>query len=83
MLRLPGMKFSLPKEVVAVVALLAKAGWPSYVVGGSVRDLLLGRPVHDWDFTTSALPEEINATFPESFYENNVWHRSVVGEASL
>lgn len=41
-----------------------------YVVGGSVRDLLLGKPIKDWDFTTSAKPDEILTIFPDGFYNN-------------
>ena len=45
---------------------LEKAGFRAYYVGGCVRDTLLGRPVHDWDITTSASPEEMMALFPDS-----------------
>ncbi|MDP3710182.1 MAG: CCA tRNA nucleotidyltransferase [bacterium] len=60
----------IPKEVESVVATLEKAGFKAYVVGGCVRDLLLGIGPKDWDVTTSAKPEEILRLFPESFYEN-------------
>lgn len=43
---------------------LNQAGHPAYFVGGCVRDSLLGRPVHDWDITTAARPEEVMALFP-------------------
>ena len=43
---------------------LEDAGFEACFVGGCVRDTLLGRPVHDWDITTSALPDEIMALFP-------------------
>ena len=36
-----------------------------------MRDLLIGREPKDWDATTNALPEQIQAVFPESFYEND------------
>lgn len=48
-----------------------KNGYECYAVGGSVRDLLLNRPTHDWDFTTNATPEEIQKLFPDSFYDNS------------
>lgn len=41
-----------------------------YVVGGTVRGLLMETPVTDWDFTTNAKPEEIRNLFPHSFYNN-------------
>ena len=47
-----------------ILKTLEGAGFAACFVGGCVRDTLLGRPVHDWDVTTSALPEEIMALFP-------------------
>jgi len=32
-----------------------------YLVGGAVRDALMGKDIHDWDLTTDALPEEVTA----------------------
>lgn len=78
MLPLPGMQLSLPKEVLAIVSKMQTAGEQIYVVGGSVRDLLLNRPCQDWDFTTSAHPETLLSLFSDSFYENNFGTVSVV-----
>ncbi len=61
----------IPKEVKAVLEKLQEAGFEAYVVGGCVRDFLLGREPKDWDVATNAKPEEIQALFPDSFYENN------------
>lgn len=81
MVRLPGMKFTVPTEVATIAALVERAGYEIYIVGGSVRDLLASRPVHDWDFTTSARPEDIMALFPDAFfYENAFGTVSIVGE---
>ena len=44
-----------------LAALFTKAGHSLYLVGGSVRDALLGRLGHDLDFTTSARPDEVEA----------------------
>ncbi|MBR2615745.1 MAG: HD domain-containing protein [Clostridia bacterium] len=52
----------LPQEVLDALDRLDEAGHESYLVGG-VRDLLLKRPVHDWDITTSARPEQIKEIF--------------------
>lgn len=60
----------LPKEVQEILDIFEKAGSQIYIVGGSVRDLVMGRQVHDWDFTTDAKPEEILKLFPEGFYDN-------------
>ena len=64
------MTFQLPDEVISILQKLKAAGFDGFVVGGAVRDLLTGRPVDDWDFTTSAIPEEIQKVFPGSFYDN-------------
>jgi len=54
----------LPQEVTDALARLTDAGHEAYLVGG-VRDLILRREVHDWDLTTSALPDEIKAIFSD------------------
>lgn len=61
---------NLPKSVLDVIETVQKAGFEAYAVGGSVRDTLLGRPTKQWDFTTSAPPEQIQKIFPNSFYNN-------------
>lgn len=60
----------IPKEVKYVIKQLNKAGFEAYIVGGCVRDLLLEAEPKDWDIATNAKPEEIQKTFPKSFYEN-------------
>ena len=49
-----------------IIQELNNAGFEAYFVGGCVRDLLLRRPCHDWDVTTSARPEETLVVFPEA-----------------
>lgn len=61
----------LPPPVLLAAKELIKAGYKAYLVGGSVRDLLIGRAVFDYDLTTKATPEQIQAIFPDSFYEND------------
>ena len=46
------------------------AGHAAYVVGGSLRDTLLGRAADDWDLATDALPEQTQALLPDAVYEN-------------
>lgn len=65
------MEFPIPPEVAKVSQKLRDAGFEAYLVGGCVRDLLLGRKPKDWDVTTNATPEQIQTAFPESFYEND------------
>ncbi len=45
-------------------------GHAAYVVGGSVRDALLGRAADDWDLATDARPDRLLAVFPGAVYEN-------------
>ncbi len=61
---------NIPKEVKSVADQLAAAGHKAYLVGGCLRDLLLGKNPKDWDLTTDAKPEEIQKVFPDSVYEN-------------
>lgn len=65
------MDYSIPAEVRTVSHGLREAGFEAYLVGGCVRDLLIGREPKDWDVTTNATPEQIQAVFPDSFYEND------------
>ena len=62
--------FDIPKEVLRVTEGLEKAGFESYIVGGCVRDLLIGKSPKDWDITTNANPEQIQSIFKDTFYEN-------------
>lgn len=55
----------LPAQVAAALRMLESAGFEAYVVGGAVRDALLGREVHDYDVTTSALPSQIREVFED------------------
>ncbi len=64
------MKLNLPHNINSILSIFAEAGYEIYIVGGSVRDLLMDRPVKDWDFTTNAKPEEILELFPDAFYDN-------------
>jgi len=72
---------SLSKEVKEVVAKLEKAGFEAYVVGGCVRDMLLGREPEDWDVATSATPEQVQEVFPDNFYENRFFTVTVRTES--
>ncbi len=75
--------FALPEEVVVIAKTLKKAGFQAYLIGGCVRDTLLGRKPKDWDFTTNAKPEEIIKLFPKTFYENAYGTVGVVNETTL
>lgn len=65
------MDFQIPSEVREVSTALRSGGFEAYLVGGCVRDLIIGRKPKDWDITTNANPEQIQALFPDSFYTND------------
>lgn len=54
----------VPEAVRGLLARLAEAGHPAYLVGGCVRDLLRGRDVVDWDVGTAARPDDVLRLFP-------------------
>lgn len=57
---------NLPKifmSAVPILNTLINQGYEAYFVGGSVRDLILGKPIHDVDIATNAYPEEIKTSF--------------------
>src|SRR3989338_2742308 len=60
----------IPEEVKNILNKLQEAGFEAYAVGGCARDLLLNKKPKDWDVATNALPEQVQAIFPDSFYEN-------------
>ena len=57
------MKFTLPGPVQRALQLLDQAGFSAYVVGGCVRDQVLGMTPHDYDICTAATPEEMRLVF--------------------
>lgn len=61
---------NIPGDVLNIVKSLQNKGFEAQIVGGSIRDLLLGLDPKDWDINTNAKPEEILAIFSDSFYEN-------------
>jgi tRNA nucleotidyltransferase (CCA-adding enzyme) len=64
------MRIDPPASVRALMERLWAHGHAAYVVGGSVRDALLGRPADDWDLATDARPDRLLAVFPGAVYEN-------------
>lgn len=56
----------LPPQVNTVFLLLDAAGYEAFLVGGAVRDYVRdGSPAKDWDITTNALPEQVEAVFSD------------------
>lgn len=54
---------NIPRGAAAIIDTLQNNGFEAYLVGGCVRDSILKRPVHDWDITTSATPDEMKKIF--------------------
>jgi len=72
-------KIVIPQKVKNIIAKFLENKAEIYIVGGACRDLLLGREVKDWDFTTNLTPEEMKKLFPKnSFYNNNFGTLSIV-----
>src|SRR3989344_2861826 len=74
--------FPVPSEVADIAFTLKNKGFQAYLVGGCVRDILLGIEPKDWDITTDATPEKIISIFPKTFYENEYGTVGVVNENS-
>lgn len=64
------MSFNIPAAVLSIYKKIEEAGLEVYLVGGSVRNLLMRLPVKDWDLTTNATPKDLLKIFPDGFYDN-------------
>jgi uncharacterized domain HDIG len=62
--------FPLPEAIKNIFSIFKKNGFEIYLVGGAVRDFLLGKNPKNFDFTTNATPKQIQSLFPNSFYNN-------------
>ncbi|WP_169793996.1 CCA tRNA nucleotidyltransferase [Alicyclobacillus acidiphilus] len=56
----------MPEPVIPVMSTLSDAGYESYLVGGAVRDMWLGKEIHDFDVATSAAPNEVKRLFRQT-----------------
>ena len=66
----------LPQDVMDILNRLNEKGYEGFIVGGCVRDSLLGIKPHDWDITTSACPQEVKECFPRT-YDTGIQHGTV------
>lgn len=57
------IRIDIPDKANFIIHTLQQAGFEAYVVGGCVRDSILGRKPQDWDITTSALPMQVKSLF--------------------
>ena len=70
------IKLQIPGKAKEILSTLQKAGYEAYVVGGCVRDTLLGREPQDWDITTSASPKQVKGLFPRTV-DTGIQHGTV------
>ena len=56
-------KINIPTTLKKLNSIFEKNGFEAYLVGGAVRDVLLGKEASDWDVTTNAKPEEVMKMF--------------------
>lgn len=63
------MDIKLPKEVEFILNTLNNKGHKAFVVGGCVRDSIMGLKPHDWDITTSAEPIEVTEIFEKEKFK--------------
>lgn len=61
----------LPSSVEYVLSRLKENGYQAYVVGGAVRDYLMGKTPHDYDLTSDALPSQISDVFKDFYQEHS------------
>ena len=70
------MTIKIPQFISDTIKTLENAGFEAYIVGGCVRDILMGIAPHDYDITTSALPHEIKSLF-EKTIDTGIKHGTV------
>ena len=66
----------MPGAAEKIIEKLEERGYSAYMVGGCVRDMLLGREPEDWDIATSATPMEVKALFKRT-YDTGIEHGTV------
>ncbi len=74
------VRSDIPKEVQHIADTLESRGFEAHLVGGCVRDLLIGKKPKDWDITTNAHPTEIETFFPDTYLNNDFGTVGVVNE---
>lgn len=69
-------EINMPANARRIICTLQKAGFEAYIVGGCVRDVILGKEPDDWDITTSARPEEVKKLFSRTI-DTGIAHGTV------
>lgn len=70
------MQLLIPEKAKQIIQKIEEAGFEAYVVGGCVRDSILGRRPGDWDITTSATPQEVKRLFRRTI-DTGIQHGTV------
>lgn len=72
------MESIIDSDALSIIHRLEADGYEAYLVGGCVRDMLRGKEPHDWDITTSALPQQVLSCFAgETVNESGIKHGTV------
>ena len=59
----------IPQEILDIYNWVKKANFEAYLVGGCVRDMLLQKPVKDWDMATNATPQDLLKIFKDGLFD--------------
>lgn len=73
---------NIPEEVLNICIILKENRYDAYLVGGCVRDMIMGREPKDFDLTTDALPEKVMELFPNNV-PTGLKHGTVTIKGSL
>lgn len=76
MIDINNIQINIPKHPKYILDTLEKNGFEAYIVGGCVRDQLLGKKVSDFDITTNAKPDEVKALFKRTI-DTGIKHGTV------
>jgi len=60
------MKIILPRNIANIIEIINNSGFKAHIVGGCVRDIIIGKVPTDWDITTNASPQVIKSLFPKT-----------------
>lgn len=72
------LKIEIPSGANEIIHSLQNNGYEAFLVGGCVRDSILGRPIHDYDITTSATPDEMIEVFNDKrIIETGLQHGTI------
>ena len=72
------LKIKIPSGANEIIHILQSNGYEAFLCGGAVRDSILGRPIHDYDITTSATPDEMMEVFKDKrIIETGLQHGTI------